>query len=664
MYLPPEVLALVASFLDTKSCLTCMSVSRYWNQVFIPCLWHTVKFSEQPWPRLFPVSCSTSRPPTQRQQHIVRSLTEKYGCHIRVLEMDTAWLLWGSMLGHVNSLLSMKFMRILPRFTKSNPPFEAYNIYSSDAIPYSVFDVQPSGYSSPNFKMTLACWHMVFNNKALQSLEFPHLAYNYFPLQIQDDDKDYAYDMTPEGKMFLIDILSRLPDLRHMSIGQHSDDFLGASLAEHFPKLTSFVHMGTNAFDPSIRPQSLRRHLSLQSLRFGDSEFPFLDAEHLRWIVTAFPGLHNLSIPGHFSRVHLGSLDDWDGIDNFSIKALSMYDFSYTATEVDLSVFEKARITFHAVKELQRTCDEYDSLGDLLRILRFFPALERFEFSRGAVFTSPLTDGGLIAGRESGYRFRTLQLGPEETLALASKEHLMSQSPFLTRVEMHHVSPSVLLALADSCGTLEYVHISLDGPCSLELNQLLVKCSRLKECTGCYHLVSAVDILRSPNWTCLGLRELDIMVVNVPRVKGKRERKLERAKRTLEKSGGEGMQELNQEIYEQQLHLNPQPKSQRCQGKVFSKLARLSQLEKIDLRYRPSEKQDIEEIYLCTHSAPLEFTLEVGFEQLGVLDHLRVIRFGVGGGKVGQKERDWLWRRWSMKQKPGEKGVFCVEDLM
>lgn len=578
--------------------------------------------------------------------------------------MDTAWLLWGSMLGHVNSLLSMKFMRLLPRFKKSDPPFEAYNIYSSDAIPYSVFDVQPSGYSSPNFKMTLACWHMVFNNKALRSLEFPHLAYNHFSLQIQEDDKDYAYDMTPAGKTFLIDILSRLPDLRHMAIGQHSDDFLGANLAEHFPKLASFVHMRTNAFDPSILPQPVRRHLSLQSLRFGDSDFPSLDAEHLRWIVTAFPGLQNLSIPGHFSRVYLGSLDKWDGIDNFSIKALSMYDFSYTATEADLSVFEKARITFHRVKELQRTCDEYDSLGDLLRILRFFPALERFEFSRDAVFTSPLTDGGLIPGGDLAYRFRTLQLGPKETLAFESKEHLMSLSPFLTRVEMHHVFPSVLLALAESCPTLEYVHISPDGPCSLELNQLLVKCPRLKECTGRYHLMSAVDILRSPDWTCLGLRELDIMVVNVPRVKGKQERKLERVKRTLKKSGGEGMQELNQEIYEQQLYLNPQPKSRRCQERVFSKFARLSQLEEIDLRYRPSEKQGIEEEYLYTHSAPLEFTLEVGIEQLGVLDHLRVIGFGVGGGKVGQKERDWLWRRWSMKEKLRERGVFCVEDLM
>lgn len=568
------------------------------------------------------------------------------------------------MLGHVNSLLSMKFVRLLPRFAKSDHPFEAYNFYSSDAIPYTVFDVQPSGYSSPNFKMTLACWHMVLNNKALQSLEFPHVAYNYFPRQIQDDDEDYVYDMTPAGKTFLIDILSRLPDLRHMAIGQHSDDFLGASLAEHFPKLTSFVHMGTTAFDPSILPQPPSRHLALQSLRFGDSEFPFLDAEHLRWIVMAFPGLQNLSIPGHFSRVYIGSLDKWDVIDNFSIKVLSMYDFPYTATEADLSVFEKAKITFHAVKELKRTCEEYDSLGDLHRILRFFPSLKRFEFSRGAVFTSPLTDGRLITDGDSVYRFRTLVLGPEEMLAFESMEQLMSQSPFLTRVEMHHVSSSVLLALAKSCSALEYVHFSADDPCSLELNHLLVKCPLLKECTGCCHLVSAVDILRSPDWTCLGLRKLDIMVVDIPRVKGKQERRLERAKRALKKSGGEGMQELNQEIYEQQSFLNPQPRSRRCQERVFSKLARLSQLEEIDLRYLPSQNRGMGGEYQYAHPAPLEFTMEAGFEQLGVLDHLRVIGLGVGSGKVGQKEQDWLWGRWSMREKLGENGVFSVEDLM
>ncbi|KAF8940598.1 hypothetical protein BGZ47_007692 [Haplosporangium gracile] len=705
MYLPPELLAHIASFLDAESCFTCVSVCRQWNQFFAPYLWHTVKISEQPWSRLFSVrssSSSQSRPPSQQQQQLISCLIKNYGRYIRVLEMDTAWLLWGAMIGRVNGLLSLTFSRPSPSLARSDLVFEGCQIADSETVPYSIFDVQPKDYSSPDFKMTLACWYMVLNNRDLQHIAFQqqHQGLGDVPLKIQKDG-DHVYQLTPAGRSFLINLLSPLSDLRYIEIGQNADDFLLASLAEHFPMVTSFVHLGTMACDPSVLPRFSCRHSSLQSLSFKMSDFLSIDAEQLRWIVTAFPGLQHLSVPGYFSGALLGSLG-WDDIDNCSIRTLSVSDFAYTAMEADLSVFEKARITFRAVKELKRTGEEYEMFGDLFRILRFFPCLEQFEFARDAVFFDPLVGGsiggcggigaGFVDGRDSVYRFETLALGYEARLSLDAIEQLTSQSPFLTRVALQDIHPSVVRALAYSCQALEFVHFNTDETCSLELNTLLVHCPGLKECTGRGHVVFTTDILRSPHWTCLSLQKLDITIVDVPRRKGEKARLLEKARKRIRRVRGQHgvVHDMDLDIPEQQQQsaMEPQQNSQLCQRKVFSKLARLTQLEEIDFRYRPSEgpeeayegvweeeKIEVEEqgmdegetgTDVCEqYWDSLDFTLEAGLEQLGILNHLRMIAVGVdGGAKFGQREREWVWERWSMREKVEEEGVFCVEDLL
>ncbi|KAG9066994.1 hypothetical protein KI688_012906 [Linnemannia hyalina] len=706
MYLPPELLAHIASFLDAESCLACVSVCRQWNQFFAPYLWHTVKISEQPWARLFSVpypssssSSSSPRPPGKEQQQLISCLVKKYARYIRVLEMDTAWLLWGAMIGRVNGLLSLTFRRPSPELARSNLGFEGCQVHveSSEAVPYSVFDVEPKDYASPNFKMTLACWHMVLHNRDLQHIAFQqqHQGLGDVPLKVQEDG-DHVYGLTPAGKSFLINLLSRLPDLRHVEIGQNADDFLLVSLAEHFPMVTSFVHLGTMAFDPSVLPRLPGRHPSLQSLSFKMSDFLSIEAEQLRWIVTAFPGLQHLSVPGYFSGALLGSLG-WNDIDNCSIQTLSVSDFAYTAMEADLSVFEKAKITFRAVKELKRTGEEYELFGDLFRILRFFPCLERLEFARDAEFSDPLVGGsigdcgggmggGFVDDRDSVYRFKTLALGYEARLSLDAIAQLTSESPYLTRVTLQDIHPAVVRTLAYSCQALEYVHFNTDESCSLELNTLLVHCRRLKECTGRGHVVFATDILRSQHWTCLGLQKLDITIVDVPRAKGEEVRLLERTQKRIRRARGQhGVVHdmILDTSVEQQSTQESQPKSQLCQRKVFSKLARLTQLEEVDFRYRPSEGRDeadegvwdgeerMDEDETDTETdvseqywASLEFTLEAGLEQLGVLEHLRMIAFGVEDGKFGQRERDWVRELWCMNEIGGEKGVFCAVDLM
>lgn len=82
-----------------------------------------------------------------------------------------------------------------------------------------------------------------------------------------------------------------------MEAGQNSDSFLLASLAEHFPKLTSFPHTGAVLLEPYILPQRLKRYQSLQALNDRVSEILYLDAEHLRWVIKAFPGLQQPSCP-------------------------------------------------------------------------------------------------------------------------------------------------------------------------------------------------------------------------------------------------------------------------------------------------------------------------------------------------------------------------------
>jgi hypothetical protein len=444
------------------------------------------------------------------------------------------------------------------------------------------------------------------------------------------------------------------------------------------------------------------------------SDFLSIEAEQLRWIITAFPGLQHLSIPGYFSGALLGSLG-WDDIDNCSIKALSVSDFAYTAMEADLSVFEKARITFRAVRELTRTGEEYEMFGDLFRILRFFPCLERFEFARGAVFSDPLVGGsiggmggsggggggggdGFVDGRGSVYRFETLDLGYEARLSLDAIEQLTSESPFLTRVNLQDIHPAVVRALSYNCEALEYVHFSTDEPCSLELNSLFVNCPRLKECTGRGHVVFTVDVLRSPHWTCLEMKKLDIVIIDVPRVKGEEVRMLEKARRRMRKLGGQHhqvhdiidmemdvsgqqQQQLKQQKQSSAVTMEHPQKSQLCQRKLFSKLARLTQLEEIDFRYRPSdgsdelvmwdteEGMDEEETEMDRYElwGSLDFSIDAGLDQLGVLDRLKRIAFGVdaagSGGLFGQRERDWMWERWSMRERFAEVGVFCVDRM-
>ncbi|KAF9152561.1 hypothetical protein BG015_005082 [Linnemannia schmuckeri] len=381
-------------------------------------------------------------------------------------------------------------------------------------------------------------------------------------------------------------------------------------------------------------------HQSFQSLIVKRPEFVNMDAQVFQWIVAVFPKLRYLNVPGYFSARSTGSLDVWDNIDNFSITKLSVLALGEWDSAADLSEFKNARIIFHGVKELHRESEEYVSFGGMFRIIRFFPALERFEFESDAAFTVRLINDGFVGNGDSVYGFKTLTLGPKEMLAPYVIEHLVNRPPFLTRVDLHYIDPFGFMALAESCPALEYVHFDTNEPYSLELNRLFVNCSQLKECTGGYHLVHATDILRSPHWTCLSLKKLHITIAEVPRTKGKQGWMLEKVRRKLRKAKGLDINDLNREIYQQRWVLDPKSKSRWCQRKVYSKPGRLNQLEEIDFRYRRSDRCQVRTRFYARW--PLDSTLESGLEELDGLSRLEKLTFGADDDKFGQKERDWM----------------------
>ncbi|KAF9132691.1 hypothetical protein BGW39_011554 [Mortierella sp. 14UC] len=423
-----------------------------------------------------------------------------------------------------------------------------------------------------------------------------------------------ATDLTPGSKVFLVNTLSNLPHLRHKEIGQGAENFLLANLAEYFPNVTSFVHSGAAPFDRSILPQPPQLQKALRSLEFVWNEEANVDARELRWIVMAFPALEELTLT-------VGNKSDSD-------------------REMDLSVLQETRIIFHSVKELMRWNEDEEQVFDFTRLLCFFPALERFEFTNQAVFTDPVRDIEEAFGGKF-YWFKTMVLGCGAWLFSDEANQVISKAPFLTRVKLHCVFPSTLLALADNCPNLEYAHFNGDyeDSYSLELSQLF-------------------------DWTCNGLKKLDIMIGDILRVERKQEEMMEKALNKSKMNGGQGFDDLQEKVHQQLLSLDSQPKSRLLQEMVFSRLARLKHLEELDLRNQRMKSRGQIDMDFHMHDGTLDFTLEAGLKELHGLSQLRRIAFSLGVDEFGQKERDWLWERWGMQEEEGERGVFCVQELM
>ncbi|KAG0217649.1 hypothetical protein BGX33_009934 [Mortierella sp. NVP41] len=124
--------------------------------------------------------------------------------------------------------------------------------------------------------------------------------------------------------------------------------------------------------------------------------------------------------------------------------------------------------------------------------------------------------------------------------------------------------------------------------------------------------------------------------------------------------------ELNQLLVGcSKLKENAKEKSRSPQRKIFVGLSRFTQLEELNFGYQGLNglgKPSTRKMALYCDSYGIGFDLKSGLSELDGLGRLRMIGFRGVDHTIGEEEREWLWKWWSIKEKPWQKGVFCAEQ--
>jgi hypothetical protein len=182
---------------------------------------------------------------------------------------------------------------------------------------------------------------------------------------------------------------------------------------------------------------------------------------------------------------------------------------------------------------------------------------------------------------------------------------------------------------------------------------LFVGCPRLKECRGKGHDILADDIIGSAEWTCLGMKKLELDVVGVLRLSLGQESRLN----TWRRKGSKALTEAEQDAMDLQLF------SYEIQRQVYVRLGRLRELEELHLGPHSLPRTEVVGIAIEDEAVPggLEMSLASGLAELGGIENLQKIGFGMVFQTPGI-EADalaLLWERWSIKQEPSYEG-YCI----
>ncbi|KAG0072701.1 hypothetical protein BGZ89_003913 [Linnemannia elongata] len=85
--IPTEILVDIGSYLSLQDYLYCSQVSRTWNSVFIPFLWHTIDDSLHAWPRILKTLDSDTSKASGLDEDWLLGIFAKYGRHIQHLDL-------------------------------------------------------------------------------------------------------------------------------------------------------------------------------------------------------------------------------------------------------------------------------------------------------------------------------------------------------------------------------------------------------------------------------------------------------------------------------------------------------------------------------------------------------------------------------------------------
>jgi hypothetical protein len=415
-----------------------------------------------------------------------------------------------------------------------------------------------------------------------------------------------------------------------------ADDFLLCNLSTLLPNLESFIHTGPVHFDPVYLSTS--SHINLRSLAFIEG---VIIAHRLRAIVKAFPGLREISARAYYYDATIDA-EEWEYFDHFSLQKITPLFAN------GLYGMWKARVRFPKVKSAVFTGSARLTLLPVVVASWVFPELDRLE-AQNIVWEMDHVELE-IGFTEPRYPTTELVLSGRDNFLV---DKLILWFPFLVRLELGTIGGRVLSEIARICTFLVYTRFDLRGQCSIELCWVLASFSRLKECLGDGHIVTAEDIIRGPEWACLGLEKLDIDIQVTP-----------------ENSGCSDFQPLNWIrhvgrcflLKPRETNLSTQQEiSNSIQRQIFAKLSRLRNLQEIGFGPRRmvdprtwSDKKTAQ-LYmdLLRHniSNSLNFSQNSGLYLLvDSLPNLRKIELRriCESRAVGDSQQAWMLRRWML----------------
>lgn len=488
--------------------------------------------------------------------------------------------------------------------------------------------------------LTRVYWQMVLKNPGLQQLTFKVRNPRYiWPLGVVGQtsgqgSSEPAVVLTSASETFLTKLLPNLQTMTHLEIGQNADEFLFLRLATELPNLKSFVHSEYSQFDP--KTLLAHPHPNLQSLAFKIAD---LSATQARVIIVAFPKLHSLLIPGcSITKEEIFEADLWEEL---------VHPMLTTVSVDDPSGFVQCRIKLPKVRTLNCTVFPPNNLA-LQRLLRTFPLMGHLETRLEELKLTETEEDEEEFEVQSEHKIpRPCMI---KTLVAYNVwrpsnriDRVFCQMDFLVRLDVDWIGRRALRELGRVCTNLEYARFDLRERCSPEMIGLFVGCPRLKECRGSGHDILADDIIDSAEWTCLGIKKLEMDVVGVLHLSWEQETCL----KTWCRKGNVELTVKEQDAMDLQLF------SYEIQRQVYARLGRLRELEELYLGRHTAPKRKVD-WFGSEEEIPegLEMTLASGLAELGGIEDLQKIEFGLACKTPGL-EADaltWLWERWAIKE--------------
>ncbi|KAF9129156.1 hypothetical protein BGW39_004424 [Mortierella sp. 14UC] len=690
MYLIPEVLDLIASYLPFASIHPCLLVCRLWNDIFTRHFWRSVKDRYLPWFRIMAPERSNFRNSSRIRKVLVgydallQDLVKKNGHHIRELVMSEGRILAAALDARVSNLTSLEVHACIdygrldreplcepttlvprPRIEVSENFFaELYPPLPSPGAHNPGGEETHDGVSSMIPERFVSIWPLIANNRNLERIAFIG----------NGEQVLWPLSSWTEAIDFLAGTLG--PRLRHIEIGRNVGAFILRNIDAIAPQVTSFVYSGSYLSPRDDGYGKLLKDLAVAStpcsttLQSLTMEWDEQDSFHIRTILSAFPSLRELATQG----------DNMDG----RAQATEYDEIIHPLEKISGSFIEDTlhlNIRLPNLRHYGPTTFIWSD-DELLAVLTAFPELEHLDAKKlcgKEAAPSAIVDALARLPLELALKTLIVRYGEPRPNTWTL---LCARMPHLVVVELPYISNETLHVLGNNCRNLEHIKFcTLDPskqttrrPCYPEMTQLLTGCPRLKSCIGGNHSMWTSSLVQSPEWTCLGIEQLDCEILGVPRLNHNQRMLLATMKqqnRTVPQTEEEHIAVQNQET------------TLPFQRQVLQRLARFANLKELSLSttmpksiynldnrsrdvfgnyiqsdqvYQPDSElfeYEKEQLRYWRHRRPvplnfctLEMTLATGLAELATLKRLKKLSLKGVNHNLREPEIDWMVQNW------------------